>query len=200
MVTHEGGTIPEENLTNYNVDRVKTLGEAVLGLTLACAQCHDHKFDPITQKDYYQVYAFFNTLSDKGLDGNGGVNPAPMIKARTVLRSPEESQLREQIAALETTLARLDKKILAAWETREREQLARRGRDLQLHPLKVMKISTPNRGSGFEPEGENRVRLKDVGALAAFDILTTLPKIDRPITGIRVVVHPQPELPGGGWG
>jgi hypothetical protein len=200
MVTHEGGTIPEENLTNYNVDRVKTLGEAVLGLTLACAQCHDHKFDPITQKDYYQVYAFFNTLSDKGLDGNGGVNPSPMIKARTVLRSPEESQLREQIAALETRLARLDNKILAAWEKREREQLARRGRDLQLHPVKVMKISTPNRGSGFEPEGENRVRLKDVGALAAFDILTTLPKIDRPITGIRVIVHPQPELPGGGWG
>lgn len=45
MTTHEGGTIPEENLVNYNADRVKTLGEAVLGLTLSCAQCHDHKFD-----------------------------------------------------------------------------------------------------------------------------------------------------------
>ena len=66
MVTHEGGTIPAENLTNYNVDRVKTLGEAVLGLTLACAQCHDHKFDPIKQRDYYGLFAYFNTLSDKG--------------------------------------------------------------------------------------------------------------------------------------
>ena len=75
MVTHEGGTIPEENLTNYNADRVKTLGESILGLTLACAQCHDHKFDPISQKDYFQTFAFFNSLSDKGLDGNGGVNP-----------------------------------------------------------------------------------------------------------------------------
>ena len=77
MVTHEGGTIPEENLTNYNVDRVKTLGESVLGLTLGCAQCHDHKFDPITQKDYYRVYAFFNTLSDRGLDGNARREPWP---------------------------------------------------------------------------------------------------------------------------
>ena len=78
MVTHEGGTIPEENLTNYNVDRVKTLGEAVLGLTLGCCQCHDHKYDPITQRDYYRIFAYFNTLSDMGLDGNGGVNPRPM--------------------------------------------------------------------------------------------------------------------------
>jgi len=53
MNTHEGGTIPEENLTNYNVDRVKTLGEAVLGLTLGCCQCHNHKYDPMTQEEYY---------------------------------------------------------------------------------------------------------------------------------------------------
>jgi hypothetical protein len=200
MVTHEGGTIPEENLTNYNVDRVKTLGEAVLGLTLGCAQCHDHKFDPITQKDYYRVYAFFNTLSDKGLDGNGGLNPGPMLRAKTVLRTNEASQLRDQIAALQHRLATPDRTIQAAWEKRESDLLAARGRGLELHPLKVMKVSTPNRGAGFEPEGENRVRLKDVGALGAFDILTTLPKTGKPITGIRVVMHPQPDLPGGGWG
>jgi hypothetical protein len=200
MVTHEGGTIPEENLTNYNVDRVKTLGEAVLGLTLGCAQCHDHKFDPITQKDYYQVYAFFNTLSDKGLDGNAGVNPGPMIRAKTVLRSSEESELRDQIAALETTLAHQDETILAGWEKQQRDVLATRGDGLQLHPVKVLKVSTPNRGAGFEPEGENGVRLKDAGALAAFDVLTALPTLSEPITAVRVVVHPQPALPGGGWG
>jgi hypothetical protein len=200
MVTHEGGTIPEENLTNYNVDRVKTLGEAVLGLTLGCAQCHDHKFDPITQKDYYQVYAFFNTLSDKGLDGNAGVNPGPMTRARTVLKTNEETEVREQIAALEAKLARLDAAVLGAWERRERERLATRGQGMALHPVKVTKVSTPNRGAGFEPEGENRVRLNEAGALAAFDILTKLPNAHEPITGFRVVVHPQPQLPGGGWG
>src|SRR6185436_13935653 len=81
-----------------------------------------------------------------------------------------------------------------------RAQLAVRGKNLGLHPVKVNKVSTPNRGAGFEPEGENRVRLKDAGALGAFDIATTLPKLSEPITGLRVVVHPLPELPGGGWG
>jgi mono/diheme cytochrome c family protein len=100
MVTHEGGTIPEENLTNYNADRVKTLGEAVFGLTLGCAQCHDHKYDPLTQREYYQLFAYFNTLSDVGLDGNAGVNPRPYFEAKTVLPADEEPTLREQIAKL----------------------------------------------------------------------------------------------------
>jgi hypothetical protein len=200
MVTHEGGTIPEENLANYNADRVKTLGEAVLGLTFACAQCHDHKFDPITQKDYYRLYAFFNTLSDRGLDGNGGVNPGPMMRARTVLKSNEEPALRAEIGALEARLAKPDPTVLAAWEQRERARLAARGRDLALHPVRVTKVSTPNRGSGFEPEGGNRVRISAPSALAAFDILTELPKLSQPITGLRAVFHPLPDLPGGGWG
>lgn len=128
MVTHEGGTIPEENLTNYNADRVKTLGEAVLGLTLGCAQCHDHKFDPITQKDYFRTFAFFNTLPDKGLDGNAGVNPGPSVKARTVLKTGEEAVLRSEIAALEAKLGRRDEAVLAVWEKREQTRLQERGK------------------------------------------------------------------------
>ena len=99
MITHEGGTIPEENLTNYNVDRVKTFGESVLGLTLGCCQCHDHKYDPLTQRDYYQLFAYFNTLSDVGLDGDRGINPRPSIKAKTVLKTGEEPELQKQIAS-----------------------------------------------------------------------------------------------------
>ncbi len=199
MVTHEGGTIPEENLTNYNVDRVKTLGEAILGLTLACAQCHDHKFDPITQKDYFRTYAFFNSLGDKGLDGNAGVNPGPSIQAQTVLKTDEPAQLRAEIAALKTTLAQRDDRILNAWTARERATLAARGRDLALHEAKVLKVSTPNRAT-FDIEDGTRVRLGDAGALSAFDVSLELPKIAQPITGLRVVVFPQDKLPGGGWG
>src|SRR5262249_38495135 len=128
MVTHEGGTIPAENLTNYNADRVKTLGESILGLTLGCAQCHDHKFDPSTQGDYYRLFGFFNTLGDRGLDGDGGVNPGPYVRARTVLRTGEGPQLREQIAALTAELARPDAKLLHAWEQRQRATLAARGK------------------------------------------------------------------------
>ena len=200
MVTHEGGTLPEENLTNYNVDRVKTLGESVLGLTLGCAQCHNHKFDPITQKDYFQMFAFFNSLSDRGLDGNAGVNPGPFITAKTALRTDEVPALQKQITALKGKLADADAAVLGAWETREQSKLAARGTGLKVHPVQVLKISTPNRGAGFEVEGTSGVRLKQAGDLAAFDISTQLPKLAEPITGLRVVMHPVADLPGGGWG
>ena len=199
MVTHEGGTIPEENLLNYNADRVKTLGEAVLGLTLGCAQCHDHKFDPISQKDYFRTLAFFNSLGDKGLDGNAGVNPGPFVAARTVLKTTEEPALRNRVAALQSQLDRPDAAVLRAWTAREQVLLAARGRNLQVHPVNVLKASTPNRAV-LTVEAGNRVRIKQAGDLAAFDLSTTLPTLDAPITGVRVVVHPVPELPGGGWG
>ncbi len=196
MVTHEGGTIPAENLANYNADRVKTLGEAVLGLTLGCAQCHNHKFDPITQKDYYRLVAFFNSLADRGLDGDGGVNPGPSIRARTVLRSNEVEPLRKQIAELQAKLAKPMPGVLNTWEEAERARLQRRGEGFTLHPTKVLKVSTPNRGSGFEIESTNRVRLA-ANSFAAYDVSLTLPKLDRPITGLRLVVHPNKT---GGWG
>jgi hypothetical protein len=200
MVTHEGGTIPEENLTNYNADRVKTLGEAVLGLTLGCAQCHDHKFDPITQKDYFQTFAFFNTLPDKGLDGNAGVNPGPSVKARTVLKTGEEAVLRDEIAALEAKLGRRDETVLAAWEQREQARQAERGKNLRVLPLKAVKISTPNRAVGFDITPEGRVSLKNPGDMGAFDILAELPKNVSPITGLRFVMHPVADAALGGWG
>ncbi len=200
MVTHEGGTIPAENLTNYNADRVKTLGESVLGLTVACAQCHDHKFDPITQEDYYRLFAFFNSVDDVGLDGNAGVNPRPSIQARTVLKTDELPELTRSIAAIEAKLAAPDLTLLAAWEDRERAKLAERGHGFGLHPVEVLKVTTPNRGAGFEPQGTSGVRVHQAGGLAAFDVLTRLPAVAAPITGLRVTFYPVPDLPGGGWG
>ena len=200
MVTHEGGTIPEENLTNYNADRVQTLGEAILGLTLGCAQCHDHKYDPITQKDYYSLFAYFNTLGDIGLDGNAGVNPRPQWQAPTVLQTGEEQTLRQRIDELRRQLAQPDPKALAEWEAAQRRDLAERGRDLQLLPVRLMQVSTPNRGAGFELEAERFVRVLQPSGLAAYDVLAQLPETARPITGLRVVFHPDEIAPGGGWG
>ena len=70
ITTNEGGTIDEENLALYATDRVQTFGWVYLGLTTNCSQCHDHKFDPITQKDYYSLAAFFRNTTQPPKDGN----------------------------------------------------------------------------------------------------------------------------------
>jgi hypothetical protein len=70
MSTNEGGTIPEENLVNYTRDRTETVSQVWLGLTANCAVCHDHKFDPLTQREFYEMAAFFNNTTQGALDGN----------------------------------------------------------------------------------------------------------------------------------
>ena len=78
----EGGIIPEEYAVEYVVDRVETTATVWLGLTLACARCHDHKFDPITQEEFYQFFAYFNNVPENGRAIKIGNSP-PMIKTPT---------------------------------------------------------------------------------------------------------------------
>ncbi len=66
-ITQEGGVIQEEYRTNYVMDRANTLGKGVLGITLECARCHDHKYDPISQKEYFGMFSFFNNVNEKGM-------------------------------------------------------------------------------------------------------------------------------------
>jgi hypothetical protein len=78
MISYQGSSIQEKVRTAYVVDRVNTTSTVWLGLTMGCAQCHDHKFDPLPQVDYYRLYAFFNTIAEKPLDGDAG-NAVPLI-------------------------------------------------------------------------------------------------------------------------
>ena len=200
MITHEGGTIPEENLVNYGVDRMRTFGEAVLGLTVGCAQCHDHKFDPITQKDYYRLFAFFNQTSEPANGGDGGVNANPVASVKSVLRTGEEDALRARIAALEAKLAAPDDSAVAAWEREQQMALARRGLGLGLHPVKLLKISTPNTGSGFSIEDGRFARVERPMGFIAFDVSMEFTQPSVPVTGLRIVMHADPKAPAAGWG
>jgi hypothetical protein len=91
--TEEGGVIPEEYRIEYNIDKTKTFSTGVLGLTVECAQCHDHKYDPISQEDYYRLFAFFNNSKEVGYEGDvsqskPAKNPIMRIsdeEARTIL-------------------------------------------------------------------------------------------------------------------
>ncbi|MCX6366639.1 MAG: DUF1553 domain-containing protein [Armatimonadetes bacterium] len=104
-INFEGGAIPEEYLTAYVADRVDTTATAFLGLTMRCAQCHDHKYDPLTQRDYYRLFAYFNNNDENGLDGTNG-NAKPFIRAPY----PEQEA---RLAELESTQKTLDAKIAA---------------------------------------------------------------------------------------
>lgn len=78
-ITQEGGAIPEEYRTEYVVDRTNTFGKAFMGISVECSRCHDHKYDPVSQKEFYSMYAFFNQADEKGLI-NYGELPKPRIE------------------------------------------------------------------------------------------------------------------------
>lgn len=105
----EGGVIAEEYAVEYVVDRVDTTATVWLGLTLACARCHDHKYDPISQKEFYQVFAYFNNVPERGKAVKFGNSP-PMIKAPT-------RQQQEQLQRLDNAL----KKANHSFATHEKE-------------------------------------------------------------------------------
>lgn len=94
VTTSEGGSIDEEYYFRYAVDRVETTSTVWMGLTTGCAVCHDHKFDPITQVEFYELLAYFNNLTEKAMDGNA-LLPPPAIQV------PTAAQLRDQAAARE---------------------------------------------------------------------------------------------------
>ena len=78
-ITYEGGVIPEEYRVEYVEDRTITFGTAFLGLTLECARCHDHKYDPISQQDHFELFSFFNNINEKGLISNQTETPEPYM-------------------------------------------------------------------------------------------------------------------------
>ncbi len=86
--SNEGGSIPLEFKTEYAADRVATYGTAMLGLTLGCARCHDHKFDPIYQRDYYQLFGYFNSINEFGLLLSSEIVPPPSL----LLPTPQEER------------------------------------------------------------------------------------------------------------
>ncbi|MFK7850249.1 MAG: PSD1 and planctomycete cytochrome C domain-containing protein [Akkermansiaceae bacterium] len=121
MNTHEGGTIAEEYRVAYTLDKVDAVSTTMLGLTMKCAQCHDHKYDQISQKDYYSFYAFFNTSSEPG-KGATNASTKPVMVYESPLGDGGMSGLRDRVAELEYLKAHPKAEIVAAresWEARQ---------------------------------------------------------------------------------
>jgi len=114
----EGGIIPEEYAVEYVVDRVETTSTVWLGLTLGCTRCHDHKYDPFSQREFYQLYSFFNRVPEKGRAIKYGNSP-PYIKSPTDDQQRALDALEAQLATAKARFTGMEKEIAsaqAAWE------------------------------------------------------------------------------------
>ncbi|MDG1890425.1 MAG: DUF1553 domain-containing protein [Verrucomicrobiota bacterium] len=100
-VTSEGGIIDEEYRLEYVADRVHTTATVFMGLSMQCARCHAHKFDPISQKEYYAFFAFFNQVPETGYHHEHVGNPNPVISAPTPAQQHTRQKLRETLAEIE---------------------------------------------------------------------------------------------------
>jgi hypothetical protein len=124
MVNFEGGADPDEYQTQYVVDRVATTANVFLGSTLACGQCHDHKYDPFTNKDFYRFYAFFNTVPEQGLDGNSD-DPKPFLRVPTEEQGTRLVELLAKIPEAESLVAKRTEEVNKAQESWEKEIAAK---------------------------------------------------------------------------
>ena len=123
MTNGEGGRDPEESRIDYVLDRANTTGTVWLGLTLGCTQCHSHKFDPISQHDYYALNAFFNSIDE---DGAAGTNAKPYLSYQSphAKRAVEESQkLVEARKPLEAKAKADAEKPFAKWLEQQQKQV-----------------------------------------------------------------------------
>jgi hypothetical protein len=108
--TNEGGSVEEEFRVEYNADRVHTTAGAFLGLTFECARCHDHKYDPITTRDYYRFFAFFNSTDESGLYSHfTEATPSPsLLLYADDAQERRHHELKDRIAARERELTQVD--------------------------------------------------------------------------------------------
>ncbi len=120
MINGEGGRIAEENRVDYVMDMTETMGTVWLGLTLNCCRCHDHKFDPLSRKDYYSLFAFFNQTP---VDGNGRSGQAePTLRVPTRAQNRILSGFEEQIFELQSKVEEIEPVSLSANALNEEQQ------------------------------------------------------------------------------
>ena len=109
----EGGIVDEEYRVEYAMDRTETVATSLMGMTMQCARCHDHKYDPISQEEYFEMFAFFNSANESGIAQNDG-NSGPQLLVATPAVKKEIDHIETRIASLNDTLNILLEKPLTA--------------------------------------------------------------------------------------
>ncbi|MCC6233807.1 MAG: PSD1 domain-containing protein [Verrucomicrobiales bacterium] len=189
MTTSEGGALPEEYIVKYAVGRVDTTARVWLGTSMACAECHDHKYDPISTRDYYRFFAFFYDTPENGLDREE-LNPVPRI----TLESPEQraraEQLDREAAALETAFALLTETPRPAWDDAETAWSTRHRRESVEGWTPLTPVAARARATELSIGAEGRVTLDPArGSNAVYEL--EFDTQARGLTGFRIEALPE---------
>jgi hypothetical protein len=151
MINGEGGRIAEENRVDYVMDMAETMGTVWLGLTLNCSRCHDHKYDPLTQEDYYRLYAYFNQTPVTG--GGGDPQSAPNLELPTAGQENALRQAREKVRRAGLELEELERTFFAREEeTAAAERETGAGLPEKVEAILNTAVADRNRGQLSELE------------------------------------------------
>ncbi len=200
MVNQEGGIDPEENRFETLVDRVGTTATVWLGSTIACAQCHNHKYDPFSQKDFYRLIAFFDNAEYQiGYQSPNDDNGRFILEPQISLPTPEQEQRRNtldvEIKKLEAKLRTQTPELDAAQVVWERELLDEQNKWTALEPVKLQSTG----GATMKLLDDKSVLAS--GAAEEHDVYVITAKTDlKKITAVRVEALPDASLPKGGPG
>jgi mono/diheme cytochrome c family protein len=196
MTNEEGGVDPDESMYEVLVDRVNTTATVWLGSTLACAQCHNHKYDPFTQKDYFRFLAFFaNPAYETRVAGDG----TRYLEAQLDLATPAQETARKEI---EAEIARLEAVLKtptpALEEAQQRWEQSIRAAEATWSPLPIAAATATN-GVVLTPQADGSMLASgDNPPLTTYTV--TVETQTTGITGIRLEALPDPSLPKGGPG
>jgi len=199
MINGEGGRIAEESRVDYVFDRVETTGAVWMGLTLTCCRCHDHKFDPITQREYYQLAAYFNSIEETGGNDAGGL-ANPVIS----LATPEQQQKIADLKAAEEAAKKerdeVEKKIRAAQPDWEKSLAAGGGKpaEVKWHVLAPDELYADN-GTILTKQPDGSVLATGPNPDKEGIVFNANAKIGA-ITGFKLEVLPDPSLVAKGPG
>ena len=197
MTNQEAGVDPEESNWNEQVDRATAIGTAILGSTIGCAECHNHKFDPFTQKQFFQMVAFFNNAAFGKARGRG--EGRSFTEAILDLPTPDQARQRDEIQAeIKQYESRLNdssgvfSKRLAEWERQVKDF------DKGWQPLRAARVSAQN-GSILRVNDDNSISASGPDAdIETYVIETRVPAGQ--ITTLRIEALPDPSLPRSGPG
>ena len=175
----EGGIIPEEYAAEYVADRVDTTATVFLGLTVGCARCHDHRFDPISQKEYYQLFSFFNNVPESGKARRAGNSP-PFIKAPNADQLTRLAQMDrdiQQAQAAYNAQRTTQQSQQAAWERTLRGPAVRGGPNsgLTYQLPQDPKFTTTPYGAGMVLDGTSFFNAGDVARFRTYGYLDDHP-------------------------